>query len=237
MTVLGESVRVDANELAARYPQRRSALLPILHLLQSVQGYVSNDGIALAADVLDLTPAEVTAVATFYTMYYKKPVGQFHVGVCINPGCAMLGGDAVWERLTEHLGIDNHEVTTDGMISLERIECQAACTHAPVMTANWEFLDDVTPDSAVSLVDRLRRGEPVASTRGPSMIPSFMANERTLAGFADDLSDEGPNADDKMLAGLRRAKELGMRPLTAAEIAERKAAELVAMDDGQEVGQ
>lgn len=199
----------ELREIAARYPQGRSGLLPMLHLLQSVDGHVTADGIQACAEVLGITTAEVAAVATFYTMYHRRPVGEYHLGVCINPGCAILGGDAVYDAVAQRLGIGHDEVTEDGKFSLERIECQAACTHAPVMTANWEFLDDVTPDAAVDIVDRLARGEQVRSTRGP-VIRSFQENERTLAGFEDGLVDEGVNADDKMLAGLRRAKELGM---------------------------
>jgi NADH-quinone oxidoreductase subunit E len=197
-----------AKEIIARYPQSRSALLPMLHLVQSDQGYVSSEGIAFCAEQLDLTTADVAAVATFYTMYHRKPVGEYHIGVCINPGCGILGGDAIWSTLCERLGIGNDEVTDDGKVSLERIECQAACTHAPVMTANWEFLDNMTPERAVDTVERLRRGEDVKSTRGPK-IRTFKENELTLAGFDDGLVDEGGNADDLMLAGLRRAKELG----------------------------
>lgn len=199
----------ELRQIAARYPQGRSGLLPMLHLLQSVDGHVTAEGVQACADVLGITTAEVAAVATFYTMYHRRPVGSYHLGVCINPGCAILGGDAVYEAVSRRLGIGHDEVTEDGRFSLERIECQAACTHAPVMTANWEFLDDVTPDSAVEIVDRLARGEQVRSTRGP-VIRTFQENERTLAGFDDGLVDEGVNADDKMLAGLRRAKELGM---------------------------
>ena len=99
-------------------------------------------------------------------------------------------------------------MTDDGKISLERIECQAACTHAPVMTANWEFLDNMTVESALDTVEALRRGVEVRSSRGPR-IRTFKENELTLAGFDDGLVDEGGNADDLMLAGLRRARELG----------------------------
>ena len=197
-----------ADDVIARYPHSRSALLPLLHLVQSDEGFVSPDGIEFCASKLDLTTADVAAVATFYTMYHRRPVGEYHIGVCINPGCGILGGDQIWSTLCQRLGIGNDEVTTDGKISLERIECQAACTHAPVMTANWEFLDDMTPESAVDVVEKLRRGDEVRSTRGPR-IRTFKECELTLAGFDDGLSDEGGNADDKMLAGLRRAKELG----------------------------
>jgi NADH-quinone oxidoreductase subunit E len=205
---LSESTRVQAREIISRYPQARSALLPMLHLVQSEEGYVSADGIALCADELSLTTAEVAAVATFYTMYHRKPAGEYHIGVCINPGCGILGGDAIWEKLSSRLGIGHDEVTPDGKISLERIECQAACTHAPVMTANWEFLDNMTPESAIDVVEKLASGKEVISTRGPR-IRTFKENELTLAGFDDGLVDEGVQADEQMLAGLKRAKELG----------------------------
>ncbi len=203
-----EQTREKARDIISRYPQSRSALLPMLHLVQSEEGYVSADGIAFCAEELALTTADVAAVATFYTMYHRKPVGEYHIGVCINPGCGILGGDTIWSTLCERLGIGNDEVTEDGKISLERIECQAACTHAPVMTANWEFLDNMTPESAIDAVEKLRRGEEVKSTRGPR-IRTFKENELTLAGFDDGLAAEGGNADSFMLAGLNRAKELG----------------------------
>ncbi len=203
-----EQTREKARDIISRYPQSRSALLLMLHLVQSEEGYVSADGIAFCAEELALTTADVAAVATFYTMYHRKPVGDYHIGVCINPGCGILGGDTIWSTLCERLGIGNDEVTEDGKISLERIECQAACTHAPVMTANWEFLDNMTPESAIDAVEKLRRGEEVKSTRGPR-IRTFKENELTLAGFDDGLAAEGGNADSFMLAGLNRAKELG----------------------------
>jgi NADH-quinone oxidoreductase subunit E len=205
---LTEQTRADAVELAGRYPQSRSALLPILHLVQSAEGTVTADGIALAADVLGLTTAEVAAVATFYTMYKRHKVGRYHVGVCTNTLCAVLGGDAIWSAVTDRLGIGNDEVTADGLISLERIECQAACTHGPVMTANWEFLDDMDVPRALEVVERLQRGEEVYSTRGPR-IGTFEEIERMLAGFDDGLAQAG-GKDDRMLAGLAVAQERGM---------------------------
>lgn len=206
---LTDETRSKAREIIARYPVSRSALLPMLHLVQAEEGYVTSEGIALCAEELGLTTAEVAAVATFYTMYHRKPVGEYHIGVCINPGCGILGGDAIWSTLCNRLGIGNDEVTQDGKISLERIECQAACTHAPVMTANWEFLDNMTPEKAVDVVEKLQSGQEVLSTRGPA-IRTFAQNEATLAGFDDGLVDAGGNADELMLAGLKRAKELGM---------------------------
>lgn len=205
---LPNGTREQLAEIIARYPEPRSALLPMLHFVQSEEGFVSPEGLAMCAEELGLSTAEASAVSTFYTMYQRRPVGEYHIGVCINPLCGILGGDAIWAALSEHLGIGHDEVTADGRISLERIECQAACTHAPVMTANWEFLDQMTVESAKGVVDQLRSGATVQSTRGPA-IRSFRATERTIAGFDDGLADEGGGADELMLAGLRRAKELG----------------------------
>lgn len=205
---LTEQTRADAVELAGRYPQSRSALLPMLHLVQSAEGSVTPDGIALCADVVGLTTAEVAAVATFYTMYKRHRVGRYHVGVCTNTLCAVLGGDAIWQALSDRLGVGHDEVTADGSISLERIECQAACTHAPVMTANWEFLDDMDVPRALEVVEKLQAGEEVFSTRGPR-IGTFEEIERQLAGFEDGHAAAGPT-DEKMLAGLTYAREHGM---------------------------
>ena len=206
---ISDSTVEQLRELAARYPQARSALLPMLHLVQSEEGEVTVDGINACADVLGITSAEATAVASFYTMYKRKPVGTHHIGVCTNTLCGLLGGDAVYSALCDRLGVGQNEATSDGQFWLEHIECQAACTHAPVMTVDWEFMDDVTPSSAVDIVDRLARGEQVQSTRGP-MIRDFRATERTLAFPDDGLAAEGTPVDAKMLVGLTVAKERGM---------------------------
>ena len=206
---ISEATRGQMRDLASRYPKSRSALLPMLHLVQSVDNEVTAEGINACAEVLGITSAEVTAVATFYTMYKRKPVGKHHVGVCTNTLCGLLGGDAVYAALSERLGIGSNEPSVDGEFWLERIECQAACTHAPVMTVDWEFMDDVTPASAVDVVDRLARGEQVASTRGP-VIRDFQATEHTLAYPLDGLVNEGEAVDAKMLVGLRIARERGM---------------------------
>lgn len=159
-------LEADAKEVIARYPDSRSALLPLLHLVQSEEGYVSRTGMAFCAEVLGLTTAEVTAVATFYTMYRRKPSGDYQVGVCTNTLCAVMGGDAIFDRLKEHLGVGNDETTDDGKVTLEHIECNAACDFAPVVMVNWEFFDNQTPESATQLVDDLIAGRTVEPTRG-----------------------------------------------------------------------
>lgn len=199
----------DAAQIVARYPQARSALLPMLHLVQSEDGYVSPAGIAFCGQVLSLTTAEVSAVATFYSQYKRRPNGEYTVGVCTNTLCAVMGGDAIWEELSEHLEVGHDETTPDGLVTLERIECNAACDYAPVVMVNWEFFDNQTPASAVETVDRLRAGEPVAPTRGASSVCSFKAMSRVLAGFPDGRADEGVGAGEATVRGTRLAREKG----------------------------
>jgi NADH-quinone oxidoreductase subunit E len=204
-----ETTCTGLREIADRYPSARSALLPMLHLVQSEENEITVDGINMCAEVLGITSAEVTAVASFYTMYKRRPVGKHHIGVCTNTLCGLLGGDAVWDALSAELGASHNEPTADGEFFFERIECQAACTHAPVMTVDWEFIDDVTPRSACEVIEKLRRGETVQSTRGP-VIRTFNAAEHTLAFPLDGLAD-APSVDAKMLAGLTIAKQRGMK--------------------------
>ena len=194
----------DAKEIIAKYPHGRSALVPLLHLVQSEEGYVSPTGIRFCADQLGLTTAEVTAVATFYTMYRRRPSGEYHVGVCTNTLCAVLGGDAIFAALTDHLGIANNETTEDGKITLEHVECNAACDSAPVVMVNWEFFDNQTPESAKRLVDDLRAGHQVQPTRGAPLC-TFKETARILAGFPDPRPEAvaaTPNSGPAALAGL-----------------------------------
>lgn len=216
----------EMRELMARYPQARSALLPMLHLAQSVQGSVTTEAIETCAELLGLSPAEVSGVATFYTMYKRRPMGEHHVGVCTNTLCAVMGGDVILDRLKDHLEIGNDETSDDGKITLEHIECNAACDFAPVMTVNWEFMDQQTPESAVELVDALRAGETVTSTRGAT-ITSWRDAERVVAGFEDGRVDEGPAATGPSLAGLEIAAERGWSapPLDAGSSSDAEEAE------------
>ncbi len=205
---LGTETYAELRSIAARYPEARSGLLPMLHLVQSQQGRVTSEGIEACADVLGISAAEVSGVATFYTMYKRKPVGDYLVGVCTNTLCAVLGGDLIFERLKDHLDVGNDETSEDGVITLEHIECNAACDYAPVMMVNWEFMDNQSPESAVKVVDDLRAGRDVHSTRGPKVC-TWKQAERVLAGFPDDLADEGPAAGPASLAGLGIARERG----------------------------
>lgn len=199
----------DSDVIVARYPQARSALLPMLHLVQAEDGYVSPRGIAFCASHLGLSTAEVSAVATFYTQYKRHPNGTYTVGVCTNTLCAIMGGDAIWEDLSDHLGIGHDETTDDGVITLERVECNAACDYAPVVMVNWEFFDNQTPDSARQIADDLTAGKPVVPTRGAASVCSFKEMSRVLAGFGDGRADEGVGAGVPTLRGLELARAEG----------------------------
>jgi len=201
-----ERLVAEARQVVARYPRSRSALLPLLHLVQAEEGYVSPHGIELCAEILDISAAEVAAVATFYTMYKRRPNGEYSVGVCTNTLCAVMGGDQIFAELKEHLGVGHDETTEDGKVTLEHLECNAACDYAPVMMVNWEFFDNQTPESAKQLVDELRAGDNPTPTRGASLC-TFKQVSRVLAGFPDGRADEGPSAGPATLAGLRIHRE------------------------------
>jgi NADH-quinone oxidoreductase subunit E len=198
----------DAEVIIAKYPQPRSALLPLLHLVQSEDGYLTPAGIAFCATRLGLTPAEVTAVATFYSMYRRTTTGDYLVGVCTNTLCAIMGGDAILEALQEHLGVHAGETTEDGRVTLEHIECNAACDYAPVVMVNWEFFDNQTPTSARDLVDELRSGAAPSPTRGARLC-TFRDTARTLAGLGEPPTAQG-EAGAATLAGLRVARANAM---------------------------
>ncbi|MFV0430011.1 MAG: NADH-quinone oxidoreductase subunit NuoE [Arachnia sp.] len=205
-TSIDEAAIAELREIADRYPQARSALLPMLHLVQSIDGRISPRGIEVCADILGITTAQVSGVATFYTMYKRRPTGTHHLGVCTTALCAVMGGDMLLERAKAKLGIDENQTTPDGSISLERLECNAACDFAPVAMVNWEFFDNMTPQAMDDLIDALQHGRSVVSPRGAT-ITSWREAERVLAGFPDGRADEGPSAGAASLAGLEVARE------------------------------
>jgi NADH-quinone oxidoreductase subunit E len=203
-----------AAELMARYPVSRSALLPLLHLVQSVEGFVSQPGIEFCAGKLGLSPAEVSAVATFYTMYKRRPCGQHLVSVCTNALCAVLGGDAIYSALSARLGVGHEETAGEpgavGSITLETAECLAACDHGPVVQVNYEYFDNQTPDAALDLVNELQAGRKPAPTRG-APLTDFRTAELEIAGFMPNLvSDvDGPSLSDMTLRGSVLAEQTG----------------------------
>ncbi|MEC3982298.1 NADH-quinone oxidoreductase subunit NuoE [Amycolatopsis sp. H20-H5] len=238
MTQAPEEVLFDADidakadDLIARYPQSRSALLPMLHLVQSVQGYVSQEGISFCGAKLGLSDAEVSAVATFYTMYKRRPCGEHLVSICTNTLCAALGGDAIYKAVTEHLGTDGkplgHEQTVgepgeSGSLTVEHAECLAACDLAPVLQVNYEFYDNQTPEKTIALVDALRAGKKPAPTRG-APLTDFKGAELQLAGFfPEDYVTyngdiDGPSQAVETLRGAQIAQERGWTAPAAEDV-------------------
>jgi NADH-quinone oxidoreductase subunit E len=208
---LTDQTRTKAREIIARYPVPRSALLPMLHLVQAEEGYVSPAGIAFCAEELELTKAQVAAVATFYTMYKRRPVGDYLVSVCTNTMCGVLGGNKTFEALSERLGVGHDQTTEDGQITLEHAECLAACDYAPVLTVNYEFFDQMDADAALELVQQLQDGGRPQPSRG-ARLSTFREIEMLLAGFAEEDTDklaDGP-AGAPTLVGARLAEDRGV---------------------------
>jgi NADH-quinone oxidoreductase subunit E len=208
-----DATRERARAIIARYPEghERSALLPLLHLVQNEQGQVTPAGVAFCAEQLGITKAQVGAVATFYTMYKRRPTGEYLVSVCTNTLCDVLGGGEIFRALADDLGVGHDETTADGKITLEHAECLAACDYGPVVTVNYDFYDNQTPDSAADLVTRLRNGERPQPTRGPRLC-SLKEMALQLAGFPDDrdgaVGEGQPGAPT--LRGLKLAQQNGI---------------------------
>jgi NADH-quinone oxidoreductase E subunit len=164
--VLTGDARRQAEAIIARYPNARSATLPLLFLVQSIEGHVTEQGMREVADMLGLTSAQVLASASFYTMLKRRPQGEYLISVCRNISCTHLGARDVVAALRERLGIDPGETTTDGRFTLETAECLATCDGAPSMQINYEDFYRLTPEVATALVDELAAGRDVHSVRG-----------------------------------------------------------------------
>jgi NADH-quinone oxidoreductase E subunit len=149
---------VRARDLIALYPHSRSALIPILHVLQEQDGYLAEDGMAHVAELLGLTPAEVRGTATFYDMFHFEPVGKYLVAVCTNIACMLQGAYRLLEHAEERLGVAPGGTTRDGMFTLEDAECLALCGNAPCLTVNWRFFGDVDLERFDTVIDDLRAG-------------------------------------------------------------------------------
>ncbi len=191
MAVLTDDQRRDAQTIIARYPERRSAMLPLLYLLQSAEGHLSREGLREVGELLGIRTAEVESVATFYTMFRMRPTGRYVVAVCTNVSCALLGAKRLFERAEEVLGPNAEEVTDDGAITLHEEECLGACEQAPLVQVNWLNYARVTETEFVNLLDQLRAGTPPPSTQGP--VPADLKTTcRILAGLGTPDGWFGP---------------------------------------------
>jgi NADH-quinone oxidoreductase subunit E len=180
--VLSDEARGTAGRIIGKYPTRRSAMIPLLYLVQSEVGWVPRQGMREVAELLGLKTAEVEAVATFYTMLKLHPCGRYVLSVCTNPSCALLGGRRLFERARELLGEDAEHVTEDGLFTLEEEECLAACDTAPVVALNYVFYDRVTDEGLERMIASIREGTVPEASRGG--VPGDLKEvSRTLAGM------------------------------------------------------
>ena len=147
-----------AEEIIARYPRAKSALIPLLHLAQEQDGWVTDEAMRHIAELIGVTPAEVLGTGTFYEMFKFEPVGKYLINVCGTMSCALLGADELMHAAEEELGIHEGGTTDDGMFTLHRAECQAACTEAPCLQVNYRFKFRATPVEVRQLISDLRTG-------------------------------------------------------------------------------
>jgi len=163
-----EEGRERLEAAVSRYPTKRAALLPMLNFAQERNGWVSGAAMAEIADALDLTPAYVHSVATFYTMYNRRPVGRYLVQVCTNISCHLCGGEEVLEAFLEEVGVRLGETSEDGLFTVMEVECLGACGFATVVQVNDEYYEDVTPERVPEIVRELREAAPAAAATGES---------------------------------------------------------------------
>ncbi len=151
-------LRQRAEELIALYPRKRSAMLPLLHLAQEQDGYLTNEGIAEVAELTGTTPADVRGTAAFYDMFHLEPVGKYVVGICTNVACLLAGGDALLEHASETLGCSVGATSEDHLFTLEETECLADCDRAPCVQVNHRYVRTTTPEAFDAMVNELRAG-------------------------------------------------------------------------------
>lgn len=151
----GQAMR-EFERILSRYPNREAAILPALYLCQQEFGHVSDEGIVYVAGLLELPPARIEGVATFYTMYNRKPVGRYHVQICRNLPCSLMGAEHLVEHLSKTLGVKPGETTADGRFTLTTVECLGSCGTAPVMQVNDDYYENLTGDAIDAILDQCR---------------------------------------------------------------------------------
>lgn len=147
-----------ARELIGHYPRAKSATIPLCHLAQEQDGWLTEDAMEHIAELVGCTPAEVYGTASFYEMFKFHPVGTYVIGVCTNISCMILGGEEVLEACERKLGVRTGSTTSDGLFTLEEMECLAACTRAPCLQVNYRYVEHVDEATVDALVDGLRAG-------------------------------------------------------------------------------
>jgi NADH-quinone oxidoreductase subunit E len=191
MSIWSQETQIRAKGIIARYPEKRSAVMPLLYLAMAEEGYLSDEGMEEVADWVDLTPAQVHAVASFYTMYKRERTGKYLVSCCTSISCMLLGGDDVLHALEDESGVPHGETDADGVLSIEHVECIGACGGAVAVQVNYELIEGVTPDKARELVRWLKKAEP-AAVNTDEMQELFGGIRSFDWGIRDDDGAVGP---------------------------------------------
>lgn len=150
-----DTARRELEAILSRYPDKEAAILPALYLAQREFGYLSDEAIVYVAGLLGFTPARIEGVATFYTMFNRKPVGKYHLQICRNISCSLLGAEHLIEHVSKKLGIRPGKTTPDGKFTLSEVECLGSCGTAPVLQLNDDYHEDLTEEKIDALLDRL----------------------------------------------------------------------------------
>lgn len=149
-----------AREIISRYPQKKSAVMPLLYLAMAEEGHLTNEGMEEVAEWCGMTPAQVQSVASFYTMYKREKTGRYLISCCTSISCMLLGGDDVLHAVEDQSGVPHGETDDDGFLSVEHVECIGACGGAPAVQVNYELIEGVTPEKSRDLVDWLKAARP-----------------------------------------------------------------------------
>ena len=160
MSTWSEATRERARDIVASYPDKRSAVMPLLYLAMAEDGYLTEEGMAEVAEWCGITPAQVLSVASFYTMYKREPTGRYLISACTSISCMLLGGDDVLHAIEDESGVPHGETSSDGLLSVEHVECIGACGGAPAVQVNYETIEGVTPEKGRELVRWLRKAKP-----------------------------------------------------------------------------
>lgn len=160
MSHWSETTQERAREIISRYPEKRSAVMPLLYLAMAEEGHLTDEGMEEVAEWCGITPAQVLSVASFYTMYKRERTGKYLVSCCTSISCMLLGGDEVLHAVEDESGVPHGETDPDGMLSVEHVECIGACGGAPAVQVNYELIEGVTPEKARELVRWLKKARP-----------------------------------------------------------------------------
>jgi NADH-quinone oxidoreductase subunit E len=195
-----EKLRPECEAIIARYERPRSALLPLIHLFQQHEGYASAEAQRAVAEMLELSPAVVESTVSFYTLFFRKPVGKYMLQVCRGLACSINGAEDIMAYLREKLGVGHLQTTDDGMFSYEEVECLAACDRATCMQVNLEFVYDLTPQMIDEMIDAMRAGTyavaPMAQTDKPQRTWKVVQDTQVSHGGKSIGAVDQPNPNN-----------------------------------------